>query len=317
VTKVRVATRGGRFDTRPAVIRPPIAAGDSQSGGEERISMLSRLRSTLFASAGALILALSASGLVAAAALVGDTGPTTDGTVTTPVATDTSATFEDLNGDGIDDDCQTGVVADQAAADAALKAADTDGDGTISVSEAAHTDWVGGANCNHGGYVSGVARASGEDCSGGTPEGSDQGSGAGTVVGTTLVKSGDDQDSNSDENAGDAAESESDQGDCSSTTQQTTTDAPRSPADCQATAPEAPTTGDQGPTDTSPNAHGVAVSIVAHSGAVGGKNCNHGGAVSEAAKKDHGADVHGNAGKQHGNAGKQHGKGHGKGHANP
>ncbi|MEP6639766.1 MAG: hypothetical protein ABJC39_10495, partial [Chloroflexota bacterium] len=32
-----------------------------------------------------------------------------------------------------------------------------------------------------------------------------------------------------------------------------------------------------------PNAHGLAVSLVAQSTAVGGKNCNHGGAVSEAA----------------------------------
>jgi len=43
------------------------------------------------------------------------------------------------------------------------------------------------------------------------------------------------------------------------------------------------------PVDTAPNAHGKAVSKVAHDkDAVGGKNCNHGGAVSEAAK-DHAA----------------------------
>ncbi|HEU4571804.1 MAG TPA: hypothetical protein VFR93_03890, partial [Candidatus Limnocylindrales bacterium] len=39
-----------------------------------------------------------------------------------------------------------------------------------------------------------------------------------------------------------------------------------------------------------PNAHGKAVSEVAKSDAVGGKNCNHGGAVSEAAHKDRAAD---------------------------
>ena len=40
----------------------------------------------------------------------------------------------------------------------------------------------------------------------------------------------------------------------------------------------------------SPNAHGKAVSLVAQDKtAIGGKNCNHGGAVSEAAKKDQAA----------------------------
>jgi hypothetical protein len=38
--------------------------------------------------------------------------------------------------------------------------------------------------------------------------------------------------------------------------------------------------------DEAPNAHGKSVSDVAQSGAIGGKNCNHGGAVSEAAHKD-------------------------------
>ena len=40
----------------------------------------------------------------------------------------------------------------------ALTAADLDHDGAISVSEAAQSDWVGGKNCNHGGYVSSVAQ---------------------------------------------------------------------------------------------------------------------------------------------------------------
>lgn len=270
--------------------------------------MLSRLRSTLMAWGGALILAVSASGLVAAASLVGDTTPTTDGTVTTPAVTDTSATFQDLNGDGIDDDCQDAVVADQTAADAAVKAADTNGDGTISVSEAAHTDWIGGANCNHGGYVSTVAHASGDDCAAETLDGSDEGTDAGAPAGTTLVK---------------AEGDEGDQSDCSSDSQQaTTTQDETPPAECQATTPAAPTTtsDQQTPEDTSPNAHGKAVSEVARTpGLVGGKNCNHGGAVSEAAKKDHGTDVHGNSAKHAGGkAPKQpKSKGHGSGHANP
>jgi hypothetical protein len=281
--------------------------------------MLSRLRSAFFAWTGALILALSASGLVAAATLVGDTAPTTDGQVTAP---DASSTFVDTNGDGIADTCQSGVVADQAAADAALKAADTNGDGTISVSEAAHTDWIGGPNCNHGGYVSSVANAPGRDCSGGTPTGAGEGSDAGGSAGTTLIKSEGDQGSNGDE-AGDATDSgtgladQADQGDCSSSTGQTTdqtpTDQTPAPAACQAAAPGTPTTttGGQAPTDTSPNAHGKAVSAVAQSAAVGGKNCNHGGAVSEAAKTNHGGGAQGHAGKQ------SHGQGHGKGHNKP
>jgi hypothetical protein len=286
--------------------------------------MLARLRSTLFAWGAALVLAVSASGIVAAAALVGDTTPTTDGTVTTPVVTDTTATFEDLNGDGIDDDCQDAVVTDQTAADAAVKAADTNGDGTISVSEAAHTDWVGGTNCNHGGYVSTVAQASGDDCATETPDGSDQGTDADAPAGTTLVKADGDENSNGDEDAGEATESEtdeSDQADCSGDSlPATTTEDETPPAECQATTPEAPTTtsDEQTPEDTSPNAHGKAVSEVARTpGLVGGKNCNHGGAVSEAAKKDHGADIHGNSAKHAGGSASKQPKGHRWGHGKP
>jgi hypothetical protein len=209
-----------------------------------------------------LLLVLSLTGIAAGAALVADTAETAvepaeplEGT------TDTTLTFEDIDGDGVDDDCQD-VPAEAApdAVTAALTAADLDGDGTISVSEAAQSDWIGGANCNHGGYVSFVAQ-------------------------------GDD---------GDAEDEAADQ----------------APAECvapvEAPAAEAPAAEEETPVDTAPNAHGKAVSKVAQSPAIGGKNCNHGGAVSEAAKKDHG-DTHGNAAKKA--AGKAHGNGHGKGHA--
>jgi len=224
--------------------------------------MLVRLRSTLFAWGGALVLAVSATGLVAAASLVGDTAPQVDTQVTTPT---TSATFTDTNGDGIDDTCQAAVTADQAAADAAVKAADTNGDGTISVSEAAHTDWVGGPNCNHGGYVSTVAGTSGAD---------------------------------------------------QETTDPTDPTDQQQPKTCDTTTPEAPTApaGDQTPTDVAPNAHGLAVSTVAQDEtAIGGKNCNHGGAVSAAAHqgKDHGNGPQSNATKQ------PKGKGHRWGHNKP
>ena len=71
---------------------------------------------------------------------------------------DTTATFEDIDGNGIDDDCQdVDAVADEDAAAAADLAVDANADGVISTTEAAHSDRVGGKNCNHGGYVSWIA----------------------------------------------------------------------------------------------------------------------------------------------------------------
>ena len=71
------------------------------------------------------------------------------------------AAYVDINGNGIDDTCETGdIVADPDAAAADDEAVDLDGDGTISVSEAAQSDRIGGVNCNHGGYVSWVAHGS-------------------------------------------------------------------------------------------------------------------------------------------------------------
>src|SRR4029079_1967367 len=161
-------------------------------------------------------------------------------------------------------------------ADAAGKAADTNGDGTISVSEAAHTDWVGGKNCNLGGYVSGGDRASGDDCAPGPPEGSDEGADGGTPTGTLVMA---DRDEGSDgEDADEATESETEKGEQaagSGDTQQTPpTKDETPPAECQATTPVTPTTTSDGqaPEDIAPNAHGLAVSTVAHSDAVGGKN---------------------------------------------
>ena len=89
------------------------------------------------------------------------------------------------------------------------------------------------------------------------------------------------------------------------------------PAVCPVTEPVPPAA--DAPLDTAPNAHGKAVSAVAQSDAVGGKNCNHGGAVSAAAKKDHGAGA--DAAKVHGKPDKLAAKGakhaHGKGHKTP
>ena len=114
--------------------------------------MLRKLRSRSLAGAGAVLLVLSMTGLAAAATLVDDTTPAT------------LSTFEDLNGNGIDDDCETAVTADAAAVTTAMAAVDANADGVISTTEAAHSGWVGGKNCNHGGYVSGVAHDSADEC---------------------------------------------------------------------------------------------------------------------------------------------------------
>src|SRR5829696_7467844 len=134
--------------SRPAFCRTP----HSIPGARERRSMLKHLRSTWLAGAGAALLILSMTGLAGAATLVDDTTPAT------------LSTFEDLNGNGIDDDCETGVTEDAAAVTAAMAAVDVDADGVISVTEAAHSSWVGGTNCNDGGYVSTVAAAAADAC---------------------------------------------------------------------------------------------------------------------------------------------------------
>lgn len=75
---------------------------------------------------------------------------------------DTTATFEDVDGNGIDDDCQDAVaVADPDAVTAEQATVDTNADGVISTTEAAHSNRIGGKNCNHGGYVSWIAHQDG------------------------------------------------------------------------------------------------------------------------------------------------------------
>jgi hypothetical protein len=195
-----------------------------------------------------------------------------------PAVVDTTQTFEDANGNGIDDDCEDAVVADEAAAAAADSAADLNGDGTVSVSEAAHSDRVGGTNCNHGGYVSQVAH---DTCD------------AGTDTGTTTNAVETSAEGTDESGSGETEDAEAPDADCApaedATTTQDTEDAPAAP-DTAPTCDTAPTTGDTTPTDTettdTPKNHGEVVSKVAQSDAVGGKNCNHGGAVSEASHKD-------------------------------
>jgi hypothetical protein len=203
----------------------------------ETYLMLTRLRTTWLAAGGATLLVLSLTGIVGATALVLVAAPTVIPTVEEPA--DTTATFEDADGNNVDDDCQETVEANETAAASAQAAFDANGDGTISTSEAAQSDRTGGTNCNHGGYVSSVSR--------------------------NLDEAADEDDAPKDDQ-------------CSSET----------PTETETDTTETDTTVDE-----APNAHGKAVSKVAQeTDAVGGKNCNHGGAVSEVAKdkgdKEHG-----------------------------
>jgi hypothetical protein len=194
------------------------------------------------------------------------------------------------------------VVADEAAATAAQTAVDANADGTVSVSEAAHSNRVAGENCNHGGYVSTIAHTTEDACDEGeTPEDT-------TPEGTTPDEGGTEDADDADEAVTPVVASTD--GTCADETEAADETAPE-PAVCEAAPVEEPAPLEETPVDTAPNAHGKAVSDVAHDkAAVGGKNCNHGGAVSEAAKKDHGA--------KHAHLhGKSAGKGHGKGHNKP
>ena len=185
---------------------------------------------------------------------------------TTEMPSGMVAAFVDLNGNDIDDACETEpIVEDAAAADAAEQAVDLDGDGAISVSEAAQSDRIGGTGCNHGGYVSWVAQGSCADPTT-TPE-------------EPALVTGPEPGITTDETTTAAST-------CEEPIDEPTTEAAAEQATdgtCDEVAPP-----ERDPAlDEQKNGHGKWVSSVAQSDATGGKNCNHGGAVSEAAKKDH------------------------------
>ena len=211
--------------------------------------MLNRLRSTWLAGGGAVLLILSMTGIAAASRLASDTiTPVTDA-APAPISP-TLLTFEDLNGDGIDDDCAVSAIApDPIAAAAAFLAIDTNADGTISTTEAAHSDWVGGVNCNHGGYVSWVAQNMGE----GSDE-TEETEETETSVSPTLLTF---EDLN-----GDGIDD-----DCAGST---------AAADAAAAAAALLAI------DTDVDGK-ISTTEAAHSDWVGGRNCNHGGFVSWAA----------------------------------
>jgi len=181
------------------------------------------------------------------ASLTSDSGPV-----------DTS--FVDVDGDGVADHCQTEAAAENTeAAQAAFDAADLNDDGEISVAEAAQSGWTGGVNCNHGGYVSEVAQAS-DSC-----EAEDTEEPEGTETGT------------------EEAAPEEGTADCEAADEETTEETEEAAPDeetCEAV--EAPVLDPA--TDTSDWNHGDWVTWVSRSEATGGKNCNHGGAVSAASK---------------------------------
>ena len=126
------------------------------SGARGSASMLKR-RSRWLAGTAGLFLVLSMSGVA-----MGVTPPDAVPDV------DTTLTFEDIDGNGVDDDCQDVAAVDDADAVAAsdAPAADLNGDGVLSpTSEAAQSARTGGKNCNHGGYVSQIAKAL-DECEG-------------------------------------------------------------------------------------------------------------------------------------------------------
>jgi len=206
------------------------------------------------------------------------------------------AAFVDLNGNDIDDSCEDPetVEPDETKAAEAEAAVDTNDDGTISVSEAAHSDRIGGKNCNHGGYVSWVAHGSCPDPAPAEPV-------SALVTGPAL--------------------------DAAPVTTEACAEAPAEEPTDEAAPPvtecvEIPPPERDPALDEQKNGHGKWVSSVARSDARGGKNCNHGGAVSEAAKKDHeaakaardAAKAERKAAREAAKLAKEHGKGKSKNH---
>jgi hypothetical protein len=237
--------------------------------------MVHHMRSKWLAGTGAVLLALSMTGLAAAATIVDDTTPAT------------VATFEDLNGNGIDDDCETAVLPNLDAVTLAMAAVDANADGVISTTEAAQSDWVGGANCNHGGYVSTVANSTVDGTSDTTPEACDPAD-APEVDAPEATTDENDQgqdetdSSNLDSNHA-ALETSTDSApvatgtDCS--TEPSTAETDSAAKDAARAACEAALAAGT-PIVLAPMTHVE----FAQSDVIGGKNCNHGGAVSDANK---------------------------------
>jgi len=255
--------------------------------------MFRRLRATSFAGVGALLLVFAVSGVVAAAGLLTSlNAPIAD--PTEPTVVDTTQTFEDANGNGIDDDCEEAVEADEQAAADAEAAVDLDGDGTVSVSEAAQSDRTGGASCNHGGYVSGVAHEECEAATGADADADSDADGGEAVDADEASTDGDETTEDADEatadETGDASCDETTEETTEQTTEETTEESEQAPTECETTPTDEDAPVDEPAAAPENNGHGKVVRLVAQDkAAVGGKNCNHGGAVSEASHQDNAA----------------------------
>ena len=206
---VRVVGEAIGTETPPRTRSGDICRPTDTPGAGVADACITRLRTTGLAGTSAILLVLGMSGAVAAAGLMA--AATLPAAPITDPAPDTSRTWEDIDGNGVDDDCQAvPAVANPTVAAEADAAVDANGDGTISVSEAAHSGRIGGPNCNHGGYVSSVARAQGECAAPETPDTSDPGAPADEPPTFTLAAATGDED-----DQGDQAEQEDpgDQGD--------------------------------------------------------------------------------------------------------
>lgn len=221
--------------------------------------MKARLHNTWLAGGGALLLILALTGATLGADIAADgTTGSEDGIAPLVTETETAVAFIDADGDGIEDACDTAVVPDADAAAKAEAAADANGDGTISVSEAAQSDRIGGKNCNHGGYVSQVAQAQCDEAT--APEDD-----------ATTPAADDTDEATEDEDADEPC------------TDEPEADAPTT-EEAETPCVEVAAPAFDPAVFNGPGAFGAYVSTVAKSDAVGGKNCNHGGAVSEAVK---------------------------------
>jgi hypothetical protein len=235
---------------------------------------MTRMRTTWPAMAAALLLVLAFGATALGATLVPSGGDQQAGPATAPLVGEGMSGFVDADGDGIADECDDDVIADPEAAASAEAAIDLDGDGDISVQEAAQSDRTGGTNCNHGGYVSTVAQ---QGCAAdeSTDAANDDGAEAETAVETTAESDETDEADEADEVEADTcddADADADEAEADAET--------KDAAECTPVA--APTLD---PTTLGkPGGFGAYVSSVAQSDAIGGKNCNHGGAVSEAVK---------------------------------
>jgi hypothetical protein len=229
--------------------------------------MVKRLRTTSFAGFGAILLALIVSGMVAAASLLTAIAAPSRTRSGRPGRHDADVRGRQRQRDRRR--LRDGRVADEAARRPPTRPRDLNGDGTVSVSEAAQSDRVGGTNCNHGGYVSQVAHERATDATTGTTTPRDVDRGATNPIGESEDAERRSRCPRRDADTRTRGRADQDAPTCDTGAhwrRHRPRPTPRLPTRRRTTA--------------------RSFSAVAGSDAVGGKNCNHGGAVSEASHKD-------------------------------